>query len=79
VTPSEDGEGVQIFSAPFNAIAVNKFRNRAVMNMIMLGFLSRKLTFASPESLKKIMHEEIDEKYIELNCKAFENGITLGG
>lgn len=79
VTPSENGDEVQKFSASFNAIAVNKFQNRAVMNMIMLGFLSRKLSLASPESIKKTMHEEIDKKYIELNYKAFEKGVLLGG
>jgi 2-oxoglutarate ferredoxin oxidoreductase subunit gamma len=78
VAPSIDKSAVSCFSAPFNAIAINDFKNRSVMNMIVLGFVSDIVSFVSYDSLKKAMAEEIDSKFLELNYKAFEKGVELG-
>lgn len=77
VTPRQVGN-IKVLSATFNRLAVNFFGNRAVMNMIMLGFVGKMMNFLSFESLEKIMINEIEARFLELNLKAFRKGGDLG-
>ena len=77
VHPNLGGRAVKSFCAPFNSIAMNDFKNRAVMNMIMLGFVNDVLGLVRFESLKKAMAEAIHPKFLSLNYTAFLKGIEL--
>ncbi|MFP4457386.1 MAG: indolepyruvate oxidoreductase subunit beta [Clostridia bacterium] len=62
---------------PINALEIAKeLGNVKVVNIIMLGYLASKMK-VSIENWHKAMKNQIKEKYVDLNLKAFEIGYNI--
>ncbi|MHA1505922.1 MAG: 2-oxoacid:acceptor oxidoreductase family protein [Candidatus Asgardarchaeia archaeon] len=73
-------EDIETFSIPSVRIAEEKFGERIVSNMVMLGFFTKVTGLVSYHSMKKSIVDTFPRKY-ELNLKAFDFGYryNLGG
>lgn len=74
VTPVVSDASIEQFGAPFNTMAVSHFKKRAVMNMIVLGFVNGVIGAVSEDSLNRAMAEMIPPRFIDLNRKVLEEG-----
>jgi len=70
-------EGIIHYHAPFNKIAIEELKKKAVANMVMLGFLYKKIGVVSYHSLKKVMVDLLPYKTQELNIEALDFGVKL--
>ncbi len=70
-------EGIIHYHGSFNKIAIEELKKKAVANMVMLGFLYKKIGVVSYHSLKKAMIDLIPSKTQELNEKALDSGVKL--
>lgn len=77
VQPNITDGTVKKWSAPFNFIAMNHYKKRAVMNMLVLGFVNGVVEAVSYESLKKTMAEKIPPRFLDLNYQVLETGKEL--
>jgi indolepyruvate ferredoxin oxidoreductase beta subunit len=62
---------------PINALEIAKqLGNVRVLNIIMLGYLASKMDIPI-ENWHQAMKNQIKEKYVDLNLKAFEIGYNI--
>lgn len=71
-------DGVVHHSGPFNQIADGEFGSRAVLNMVMLGFFAR-TGIVGADALRRAVSDLVPPKSRELNLRALERGLELGG
>ncbi len=67
----------ELISVPATKMAVEVLEERSIANMVMLGAVIAKTKIVKPESVIKIIHEELKGKNPELNEKAFLEGFRL--
>ncbi|HER24575.1 MAG TPA: 2-oxoacid:ferredoxin oxidoreductase subunit gamma [Candidatus Atribacteria bacterium] len=70
-------EGVIHYHKSFNKIALEELKKKNVANMIMLGFLYKKIGVVSYHAIKKAMFDLIPDTTQELNMKALDFGVKL--
>ncbi len=51
--------------------------NRIAANMVILGFLQPLLNIVSADDLKVVIKETVKEKFIDVNIKAFDAGLSF--
>ena len=68
----------KVFSLNATDTAHQKFGNKMVANVIMLGLISSAVNLIDSEILKETVLKYVPAKTIELNKKAFEYGYELG-
>lgn len=71
VTPSEAD---QVISIPSTQLAEEKFGQRIVTNILMLGFFTAVTRIVSRSAMEKAIKSSVKEKFVELNLKAFAIG-----
>jgi len=67
----------ELIPVPATKMAMEISGERSIANMIMLGAVIAKTQMVKPESIIKIIHEELKVKNPELNEKAFMEGFRL--
>ncbi|MFN4200111.1 MAG: 2-oxoacid:acceptor oxidoreductase family protein [Fervidobacterium gondwanense] len=67
----------RIISVPASKLAIEKFGNVMVSNMILLGALVKATALVDFEILFEAVKEEVNPKYYELNVEAIKFGTTL--
>jgi 2-oxoglutarate ferredoxin oxidoreductase subunit gamma len=70
--------GVNIYAAPFSKAAREKFGRENVANIIALGAITQVFPVISEESMEKAVLSRVPKRFIEMNKKAFKEGIKLG-
>ena len=70
-------KNIKHFCGSFNNIAIDKFKDNRVANMIMLGFLIGKTKILSQASLEKAIVDLVPANVMELNIKALHEGVVL--
>lgn len=68
-------ESIQQLGIPCTRIA-EELGGRMMLNMVMIGQLSKACTSITKEALMKAIEESVPKKTIEKNLKAFEQGYT---
>lgn len=66
----------QVYKVPATETA-EKMGRRIIANVIMLGFLGRIWDAISVEALQKAVKARVPKKYLDLNIKAFQEGVKL--
>jgi 2-oxoglutarate ferredoxin oxidoreductase subunit gamma len=66
----------RIFEVPATEKAI-ELGNRIAANMVILGFLQESTKIISREDLIGIIRETVNKKFIDLNLRAVETGISL--
>lgn len=75
----EPGNGeFHAFGLPATAIAHNTFGLDVVANVIMLGCLAALTNVVSCDSLRQAISESVPAKAVDMNLKAFEEGLRRG-
>jgi 2-oxoglutarate ferredoxin oxidoreductase subunit gamma len=70
--------GVNIYAAPFSKAAREKFGRENVANIIALGAITQVFPVISEESMEKAVLSRVPKRFIEMNKKAFKEGVKLG-
>ena len=70
--------GPNIYAIPFSRIAREKFGRENVANIIALGAITQIFPIISVESMEKTVLSRVPKRFIEMNKKAFEEGIKVG-
>lgn len=70
--------GVNIYAAPFSKAAREKFGRENVANIIALGAITQVFPVISEESMEKAVLSRVPKRFIEMNKKAFTEGVKLG-
>lgn len=70
--------GPNIYAIPFSKIAREKFSRENVANIITLGAITRIFPIISEESMEKAVLSRVPERFIEMNKKAFKEGVKAG-
>jgi 2-oxoglutarate ferredoxin oxidoreductase subunit gamma len=73
VTPPDDGR--RSFGVPAMRVAETLFGRDVVANAIILGCLAGLSGVVSPDSLRKAISESVPPKTVDMNLKAFEEGL----
>ena len=66
----------EVYEVPATETAI-RIGNRIAANMVILGFLQPMLQIASEDDMKQVIKEQVKEKFVELNLKAFQEGLTI--
>ena len=74
VNVTKKGASIQAIEA--TKIAEQRCGRKIVANIVMMGFLAGKVDLISPEALKKSISHNVPPATIELNLKAFEEGLS---
>lgn len=77
VKPRNDLRTRQV-GTPATEQAVKKLNNKQVANIVLLGAFVKITKIVSPEAIKKAMKIHVNERFRNINLKAFEIGMTLG-
>jgi 2-oxoglutarate ferredoxin oxidoreductase subunit gamma len=77
VTDVPETEAV-VHRLPITATAKKELGEGFYANMVMLGALVGITGVVTRESVEKAIHENLAEKHIEINVKAFKEGLRLG-
>ena len=75
VVPPERSEG-QTIQVPATAVA-SELGARIAANMVMLGFLQSATNLMSASELRETIREMVPEKYVDVNLRAAEEGMSL--
>ncbi|WP_069293916.1 2-oxoacid:acceptor oxidoreductase family protein [Fervidobacterium thailandense] len=67
----------RIIDVPASRLAIEKFNNVMVSNMILLGALVKSTAIVPFEILYDAVREEVSPKYYDLNVEAIKFGATL--
>ncbi len=70
-------KSIKHYKGAFNKIAIDKFGESRVANIIMLGFILKKIEIMSYEALKRAMFDLMSSEKFQLNEKAFDLGLQL--
>jgi 2-oxoglutarate ferredoxin oxidoreductase subunit gamma len=70
--------GPNIYAIPFSKIAREKFGRENVANIIALGAITRIFPIISAESMEKTVLNRVPKRFIEMNKKAFKEGVKVG-
>ncbi len=70
--------GANIYAAPFSKTAREKFGRENVANIIALGAITQVFPVISEESMEKAVLSRVPKRFIEMNKKAFKEGVKLG-
>ncbi|RKY99488.1 MAG: 2-oxoacid:ferredoxin oxidoreductase subunit gamma [Candidatus Hydrothermota bacterium] len=70
-------KGNHIYPVPFTHIAIEKFGNPIVANMIALGFISKLTGIVSLKSLEEAIRERVKPGFVELDLMAMREGAKL--
>ena len=70
--------GSQIYAIPFSKVAREQFGRENVANIIALGAITQVFPAISKKSMEKAVLNRVPKRFIEMNKKAFKEGITLG-
>ncbi len=67
----------RIIDIPASKLAMEKFSNVMVSNMILLGALVKSTALTDFDTLFEAVHEEVNPKYYSLNVEAIKFGASL--
>jgi 2-oxoglutarate ferredoxin oxidoreductase subunit gamma len=70
--------GANIYAAPFSKAAREKFGRENVANIIALGAITQVFPVISEEAMEKAVLSRVPKRFIEMNKKAFKEGVKLG-
>lgn len=70
--------GPKIYAIPFSKIAREKFGRENVANIIALGAITQIFPIISVESMGKTVLNRVPKRFIEMNKKAFKEGVEVG-
>ncbi len=70
--------GSSTYAIPFSKIAREKFGRENVANIITLGAITQIFPVISKESMEKAVLSRVPKRFIEMNKKAFKEGVKLG-
>ena len=70
--------GTTMFAIPFSRIAKQKFGRENVANIIALGAVTQVFPVISKKSMEKAVLNRVPQRFIEMNKKAFKEGVKLG-
>ncbi len=70
--------GARMYAIPFSKIAKEKFGRENVANIIALGAITQLFPIISRESMEKAVLDRVPKRFIEMNKKAFKEGVRLG-
>lgn len=70
--------GPKIYAIPFSRIAREKFGRENVANIITLGAITQIFPIISKESMEKAVLTRVPQRFIEMNKKAFMEGVKAG-
>ncbi len=70
--------GPNIYAIPFSKIAREKFSRENVANIITLGAITQIFPIISKESMEKAVLSRVPKRFIEMNKKAFKEGVKAG-
>ena len=70
--------GAQIYAIPFSKVAREQFGRENVANIIALGAITQVFPAISKRSMEKAVLNRVPKRFIEMNKKAFKEGIKLG-
>jgi len=73
----ERAEGRKVYKIKATKIA-EELGNRIVANIVMLGFFTSVTGFISREAMRKSVEDSVPRRFLELNLKAFEEGLREG-
>ncbi len=65
-------------AVPATDQAVKNLNNKQVANIVLLGAFVEMTKMVTPEAIQKAMKVHVNERFRELNLKAFEMGMALG-
>ncbi len=76
ITDIEENEKINVIRVPLNNLA-QKIGSSKIINVIMLGYVSKYLGIIPLETVKETLKEKLGKKieYIEINSKAFDLGV----
>lgn len=69
-------KGYTVYQVPATETAI-KIGNRIAANMVILGFLQPLLNIVSENDLKKVIINSVKEKFVDINIKAFNAGLSI--
>lgn len=64
---------------PMYASIMEKVSNPIVLNICMLGVITALTRLVRPESVEKVLRGRVPKHFLDLNRRAFELGMELGG
>ena len=70
--------GNRIFAIPFSKVAREKFGRENVANIIALGAVTQVFPVISKKSMEQAVLNRVPQRFIEMNKKAFKEGVKLG-
>ena len=70
--------GPKTYAIPFSKIAREKFARENVANIITLGAITQIFPIISKDSMEKAVLSRVPERFIEMNKKAFKEGVKAG-
>ena len=70
--------GSKMYAIPFSKIAREKFSRENVANIITLGAITQIFPIISKDSMEKAVLSRVPERFIEMNKKAFKEGVKAG-
>jgi len=70
-------DGISHYHEPFNKIAIEELKKKAVANIIMLGFIQEKTKLVSFNALKKAIIYLVPKKTVISNIEALDLGRCL--
>lgn len=70
--------GAQIYAIPFSKVARENFGRENVANIIALGAITQVFPVISKKSMEKAVLNRVPKRFIEMNKKAFKEGVRLG-
>ena len=70
--------GPKIYAIPFSRIAREKFGRENVANIITLGAITQIFPIISKESMEKAVLTRVPQRFIDMNKKAFKEGVKAG-
>ncbi len=65
-----------IYQVPATETAI-QIGNRIAANMVMLGFLQPLLNLVSEDDLKSVIMDTVKEKFVDINLRAFNAGLSI--
>jgi 2-oxoglutarate ferredoxin oxidoreductase subunit gamma len=77
VTP-QDRKGIRQVGVPATNTAIRELKRKQVANIVIFGVSVALTGIVTKEAVVSAINENIDERFKELNTKAFEAGHMLG-
>jgi len=75
--PEEDKKNFRVYELPIVETARNKVGNVITANIVSLGITAKLIDAVSEEGLLKAVERRVPPKFLDLNRKAFEIGMSL--